>query len=168
MPHHHSALAMATSASSSAKLSSTSEQQRLNVLNATGLLEGDTSEGFDRIARLAQQMFDMPIAAITLIDASRLWFKSPVGLEAEQVPRELAFCDHTIRSDEVMVVEDARLDLRFAANPLVAGESGIRFYAGAPLVMQSGHAIGALCLVDRVPRVFSDTQRQQCRTWRPW
>lgn len=134
---------------------------RLHALRATGLLDTAASESFDRITRLASQFFEVPIALISLVDEDRQWFKARVGLDVCETSREHAFCDHTIRQREVMVVEDASKDARFASNPLVTGPPGIRFYAGAPLLLPSGHALGSLCVIDRVPRQFSPEQRQQ-------
>jgi EAL domain-containing protein (putative c-di-GMP-specific phosphodiesterase class I)/GGDEF domain-containing protein len=137
------------------------ETHRLHALHATGLLDTRASESFDRITRLAAALFGVPIGLVSLVDQDRQWFKSCVGLEASQTAREHAFCDHTIRTAEVMVVEDALQDPRFADNPLVTGEPGIRFYAGAPLLLSSGQALGSLCIIDRLPRKFTTAQREQ-------
>lgn len=137
----------------------TEESGRLLALHSTGLLETPAAEGFDRITRLAAHLFAVPIALVSLIDANRQWFKSKVGLETPETPRDQAFCDFTIRAEEVLVVEDALLDDRFRNNPLVTAEPRIRFYAGAPLILSGTHAIGSLCLIDRVPRTFTLEQR---------
>ena len=139
------------------------ESQRLHALEATGLLDTRASESFDRITRLAAALFDVPIGLVSLVDRDRQWFKSCVGLDTTQTAREYAFCDHTIRTAEVMVIEDTLLDPRFADNPLVTGEPNIRFYAGAPLVLSSGQALGSLCIIDRSPRTFTAAQRDQLK-----
>ena len=154
---------MGTSLSSSALEPSPNELQRLSALRATGLLDSPASEGFDRIARLASQFFGVPIALISLVDQERQWFKARVGLDVCETARDAAFCDHTIRQNQVLVIEDATKDARFASNPLVTGSPGIRFYAGAPLVLRSGHALGSLCIIDRIPRHFSAAQCEQLK-----
>lgn len=137
------------------------EHRRLAALQATGLLDTPPSEEFDRITRLACQLFGVPIALVSLVDADRQWFKSRVGLAVPETCREDAFCDHTIRTTQVMVIEDTLEDPRFAQSALVQGEPRIRFYAGAPLVLRGGHALGSLCLIDTVPRPFSADQQRQ-------
>jgi GGDEF domain-containing protein len=137
------------------------ETHRLHALHATGLLDTRASETFDRITRLAAALFDVPIGLVSLVDADRQWFKSCVGLDVSQTAREYAFCDHTIRTAEVLVIEDATQDPRFANNPLVTGEPHIRFYAGAPLLLSSGQALGSFCIIDRAPRKFTAAQREQ-------
>lgn len=136
------------------------EADRLEALRALNLLDTPASETFDRTTRLAARLFGTPMAAVSLIDERRQWFKSRVGLVIAEVPREHAFCQHTIAAPDVMVVPDATCDTRFDANPLVQGEPHIRFYAGAPLVTRDGHAIGALCVLDDKPRLMADADRQ--------
>lgn len=115
---------------------------------------------FDRIARLAADLCGAPISLLTLLDETRQWFKSNVGLDGvTQTPREVAFCVETCRGTTVFEVPDAERDQRFAANPLVRGSPGIRFYAGAPIAMPAGERIGALCVIDRVPRQLAQWQR---------
>ncbi|GKS77129.1 sensor domain-containing phosphodiesterase [Acidovorax sp. SUPP950] len=137
------------------------ERQRICALQTTGLLETPDSDGFDRITRLASALFGAPIALVTLVDIERQWHKSRVGLSARELPRSVAFCHHTIQSADVMVVEDTLLDERFVHNPLVTGELGVRFYAGAPLVLPGGQALGALCILDQHPRTFDAAQCRQ-------
>ncbi len=137
------------------------EHRRLAALRATGLLDTPPSEEFDRITRLACQVFGVPIALVSFVDADRQWFKSRVGLQVPETCREDAFCDHTIRTTGVMVVEDALADPRFARNPLVLDAPHIRFYAGAPLVLRGGHSLGSLCLIDTEPRTFDTAQQRQ-------
>lgn len=137
------------------------ERQRICALQTTGLLETPDSDGFDRITRLASALFGAPIALVTLVDIERQWHKSRVGLDTRELPRSVAFCHHTIQSADVMVVEDTLLDERFVHNPLVTGELGVRFYAGAPLVLPGGQALGALCILDQHPRTFDAAQCRQ-------
>lgn len=131
------------------------ERARLAELQRLRILDTEAEKGFDEITQRAAQLFDVPIALITLIDEKRQWFKSRVGLEIQETPREHSFCTHAILQEESMVVEDARLDERFNHNPLVFGEPGIRFYAGAPLITLNGFELGTLCIIDRVPRKMS-------------
>lgn len=138
-----------------------SEKERLLALQAAQVLDAHASGYFDRLTRLASRIFEVPIAIITVVDEHRQWFKSPVGVQMQGTPRTDAFCDHTIRQEGVMAIPDALLDARFWDNPLVTGAPGIRFYAGAPLVLKSGHALGSLCIIDTVPRDFGEAQRRQ-------
>ncbi len=131
-----------------------SENDRITALHQYRVLDTGSEERFDRLTALAAELFDAPIALVSLIDSDRQWFKSRIGLDDVQTPREWAFCDHAIKLDvgDTMVVEDATEDPRFLANPLVTGELGIRFYAGTPLTTPSGHNLGTLCVIDKVPR----------------
>ncbi len=135
------------------------EVERLVQLQRYEILDTAPEDVFDDFTILAAQICGTPISLISLIDAERQWFKSKVGLTETQTPRELAFCDHAIRTPDVMEVPDATLDPRFLANPLVTGAPDIRFYAGSPLVAPDGSRIGTLCVIDRVPRQLSDAQR---------
>jgi signal transduction histidine kinase len=138
------------------------EAERLAALREYGILDTPPEAAFDRIAVLAADLFDVPIAAVSLIDTDRQWFKAMVGLDATQTPREQAFCAYTILSDEVMEVSDATRDRRFHENPLVTDDPSIRFYAGAPLRLRSGHRAGALCVIDRKPHApMSDEQKRR-------
>jgi diguanylate cyclase (GGDEF)-like protein/PAS domain S-box-containing protein len=107
---------------------------------------------FDRFVDLAAKLFDAPIALLSIVDAHRVWLKARFGLDLEEIDRGDAFCAHTILENDVFVVTDAQADQRFADNPFVKGEPGVRFYAGAPLVAAPGHAIGTVCIVDTKPR----------------
>ncbi len=136
------------------------EAVRLALLRDLDILDTAPEERFDRVTRLASAILDAPIALVSLVDHDRQWFKARTGLEATQTAREVAFCAHAILDDGVMVVPDAREDPRFAHNPLVTGDLGIRFYAGAPLILQPHVRLGTLCVIDRVPRELDPTQRQ--------
>jgi diguanylate cyclase (GGDEF)-like protein/PAS domain S-box-containing protein len=140
------------------------EEQRLAALHRYALLDTPPDTAFDRLASLAARLFGFPLALVTLVDRDRQWFKARQGpgsavIGVSETSREVAFCAHTILSKEPLVVEDARLDSRFADNPFVTGDPGLRFYAGAPLIGADGQALGSLCLLDFQPRTFSAEQR---------
>ena len=128
------------------------EDSRISVLKATGLLDSLPEKRFDRITRLASRALGTEIALISLIDQDRQWFKSKQGLDVSATPRDQAFCDHAIKSPDVMVVPDAKDDPRFVDNPLVTGDPNISFYAGAPLITKDGHPLGTLCVIDSKSR----------------
>jgi len=136
------------------------ERERIAHLKSYELLDTEVDEKFDRLTRLASTLTEAPIATLTLVDTDRQWFKSRVGLEGREGPRETAFCAHAILGDEIMVVEDATKDERFFDNPLVTGDPKIRFYAGAPLVTKQGLGLGTLCIIDRKPRKLTDEDRR--------
>ncbi len=136
------------------------EATRLVALAASGLIDSPAEARFDRIVRLAAAVTGSPIALISLLTAERQWFKARVGLEAQQTPREWAFCSHAILEHKPFVVEDAAADARFAGNPLVQDDPRIRFYAGVPLRDQAGNALGTLCVIDREPRKLRTAELQ--------
>jgi PAS domain S-box-containing protein len=136
------------------------EAHRLQVLFSLNILDTPAEERFDRITRLASRLFDVPIALVSVVDANRQWFKSRFGFIPEETSRSVSFCSHAIQQDGVMVVADACQDPRFADNPLVTGEAGIRFYAGSPLAAPDGTRIGTLCVIDRMPRAFGPADEQ--------
>ncbi len=139
--------------------------ERLAALRGYAVLDTGHESDFDDLVALAAAVCQVPIAAISLVDSDRQWFKSRIDLDVEQTPRAIAFCDHAIRRPaELMVVPDTHADPRFAANPLVSGAPYARFYAGAPLVTPEGHALGTLAVLDRVPRELSAAQRRALLT----
>ena len=134
------------------------EGRRLDALHALNVLDTPPEERFDRYTRIAAQLFDVPIAIVSLIDTDRQWYKSHHGIDLTESPRETAFCAHTILDNAVLQVPDALHDDRFADSPFVAGEPRVRFYAGAPLAAPDGSMIGAFCVVDRRPRQLDEQQ----------
>ncbi len=137
------------------------ENERLASLRALDLLDSDAEREFDELVKAAALVCDAPISLISLIDADRQWFKANTGLETtRETARESAFCAHAILGDAPLEVADASRDARFADNPLVLGDPGIRFYAGFPLRLGNGANVGTLCVIDRKPRVLS---AHQCR-----
>jgi EAL domain-containing protein (putative c-di-GMP-specific phosphodiesterase class I) len=134
------------------------EAQRLEALIELGLLDTDPEWRFDRITSLAKSHFGVDFALVSLVDAERQWFKSKCGFEGSETAREHSFCGHAILEAGPLVVEDARKDPRFAGNPLVRGETGLRFYAGVPLRTRSGHAVGTLCILGREPRSLTPSE----------
>jgi len=134
------------------------EARRLEALRAYHVLDSAREQAYDDITKLASFICETPVAMISLVDDCRQWFKSKTGTETQETSRDVAFCAHTILDSHVFVVPDASNDTRFADNPLVTGESRVRFYAGAPLLTHEGYAMGALCVTDRVPRSLSREQ----------
>lgn len=135
------------------------DPQRVAALRSLGILDTAPEQRYNRITRTASRLFKVPIALISLIDESRQWFKSRHGLFIPETPRNISFCGHAILADEILLVEDARADPRFADNPLVTGAPFIRFYAGRPLRTPAGVKLGTLCLIDREPRELPDADR---------
>jgi GAF domain-containing protein len=133
------------------------EQERLAALRGYEILDTEPEAGFDDLTLLASYVCQTPVALISLVDADRQWFKSKVGVSMTETSRDIAFCASAILQPDVFIVPDTREDERFSQNPLVLSEPKVRFYAGATL-MTDGHALGTLCVVDRVPRELSAEQ----------
>jgi PAS domain S-box-containing protein len=140
------------------------EAQRLTVLARSGLLDTASEPAFDDLAALAARLFDVPAALVTLMDADRLWFKAQVGAGVAEVDRKTSFCDLTLRGTGLLVIEDAAVDPRFADNPHVAGAPHLRFYAGYPLIVTGGWALGTFCLMDYKPRRLSEDEAEALAT----
>jgi PAS domain S-box-containing protein len=139
------------------------ETARLDALQRYAVLDTLPEQEFNDLSRMAALICGTPIALVSLVDADRQWFKSKIGLEESETPRDIAFCAHAILQPDVMVVPDALQDEKFRNNPLVTGEPKVRFYAGAALMTQEGYALGTLCVMDRVPRQLSPEQLEALR-----
>jgi serine/threonine protein kinase len=131
------------------------EPQRLAAVRRYGILDTPPDGAYDRITALAARLFSVPIAIISIVDHDRIWFKSRHGVEISQIGRDPGLCASAILQDGPWIINDAPADPRALANPLVAGESGLRFYAGVPLRTRDGYNLGTLCVLDREPRSFS-------------
>ena len=139
------------------------EAARLNALYEYEILDTDPEGAFDDITRLAAHICGTPIAAVSLVDADRQWFKSKVGIDASETPRDVAFCAHAILKPGLFIVPDAQQDVRFANNPLVTSGPKIQFYAGAPLMISDNIAVGALCTIDYVARDLTPEQQDDLK-----
>jgi len=139
------------------------EQSRLRALHSYRILDTPPEPPFDDLALLAAMICGTPVALVSFVDEDRQWFKAMVGCTERQTSRDLSFCAHAILGDDLLVVPDTTLDPRFAANPLVAGEPRIRFYAGAPLRSPAGAALGTLCVIDYAPRELTAHQADALR-----
>ena len=139
------------------------EESRLARLRILGLLDREPIAQLDRLTRLISRHFDLPVALVSLTDVDRQWFLSRTGIPLCEISREHSFCGHAILQPGIMQVPDARIDPRFADNPLVSGPLHLRFYAGMPLRPDGGRAIGTLCLIGYQPRLFSEREGQLLR-----
>ena len=137
-----------------------SEARRLKVLWQYEVLDTVPESVFDDLTELAARICEAPIALISLVDEDRQWFKSRVGLTLNETSRNASFCSFAIQQEGLFIVPDATKDRRFARNPLVVSDPKIRFYAGAPLITPDGHALGTLCVIDKVPRQLRPEQQQ--------
>jgi anti-sigma regulatory factor (Ser/Thr protein kinase) len=136
------------------------EAERLETLKQYQILDTEPEMAYDDLALLASHICETPMAAISLIDKDRQWFKARVGLSVPETPRSISFCSHAIEQRGIYVVPDASQDALLRDNPQVTGDPHIRFYAGAPLIARDGHALGTLCVVDRRPRRLTPAQTE--------
>jgi GAF domain-containing protein len=135
------------------------EADRLQALRRLKILDTGTETRFERITRMACWRFKVPMSLVSLVDEDRQWFKSHQGLNACETSRDYSFCAHAIHHDELFIVQNTLLDLRFSDNPLVTGEPYIRFYAAYPLKDKDGYRLGTFCIIDTAPRTIS---REEC------
>jgi len=136
------------------------ETARIAALDRYAILDSEPEEAFDDLVTLAAHICQTPMAMLSLVDDHRQWFKSKVGVQVRETPRDISICAHAIQQKDLFIIPDTREDARFRENPLVVGEPGIRFYAGAPLINEDGFALGTLCVVDREPRVLDSEQKE--------
>ncbi len=135
------------------------EKQRINALRKYQILDTPPDGSFDRITQLAASLLNVPIAIVTLVDTDRIWFKSKYGIDVNQIDRDPGLCSSAILADDVYVVEDAGRDPRTLANPLVAGEFGLQFYAAVPIKVRGNYNLGTLCVIDKNPREISESEK---------
>jgi GAF domain-containing protein len=136
------------------------ETKRIEALNRYNILDTPPDGSFDRITKLAATIFEVPIAIISLVDTERIWFKSAHGLTVNQIDRVPGLCASAILSSDVYFIGDACKDPRSLANPLVAGEFGLRFYAAAPLQTEDQCNLGTLCIIDKTPRSLTEKEQK--------
>ncbi|MGH7571314.1 MAG: GAF domain-containing protein [Gemmatimonadota bacterium] len=136
------------------------EVERLEALRSYGPIEPVPDPDFDELAQLAAEICDTPIALVTLVDEDHQWLKGRAGTDLTQTSREVSFCGHAILGTDLFTVPDASEDDRFADNPLVVGDPGVRSYTGAPLITSDGYALGTVCVIDREPRLLTAEQRE--------
>ena len=136
------------------------EAARVAALDRYAILDSEPEEAFDDLVTLAAHICQTPMAMLSLVDDHRQWFKSKVGVQVRETPKDISICAPAIQQKDLFIVPDTHEDARFRENPLVLGEPSIRFYAGAPLINDDGFALGTLCVVDREPRVLDNEQKE--------
>ena len=134
------------------------EPQRMAAVKRYDILDTPADGSFDRITAIAARRFNVPISIISIVDNDRIWFKSHHGLDVPQIGRDAGFCASAILKNEPHILLDASKDIRSLANPLVAGDFGLRFYAGVPLTTSDGYNLGTLCVIDKEPRPITQEQ----------
>jgi two-component system, NtrC family, sensor kinase len=134
------------------------ERARISALQRYSILDTLPEQIYDDLTALASLICGTPISLVSLVDTDRQWFKSTVGVEMRETPRQYSFCAHTLATARTLIVKDAQQDPRFMENPAVVGPPGIRFYAGAPIVEPGGHVLGTVCVIDTTPRSLSPIQ----------
>ncbi|WP_308798695.1 PP2C family protein-serine/threonine phosphatase [Agromyces silvae] len=144
------------------------DDARQRAVEELGILDTPREERFDRVARLAHELFEVPMVSVTFLDGDRQFRKAEIGLGGREAAREQSFCDATVRGSGTLVVEDAATDPRFAENPFVVGEPNLRFYAGHPLQAPGGEQVGTLCIVDTAPRTMDSHERELLRDLAGW
>jgi two-component system, NtrC family, sensor kinase len=145
---------------------SSMEAARVAALNRYAILDTEPEQSFDDLVILASYICKTPMAMISLVDSHRQWFKSKVGVEVHETPREISICTHAIQQSDLFIIPDTLEDPRFKDNPLVVNEPHVRFYAGAPLIDEDGFALGTLCVVDRKPRELDEAQKEALKSLR--
>jgi GAF domain-containing protein len=136
------------------------EAARVAALDRYAILDSEPEQSFDDLVILAAHICQVPMAMLSLVDDRRQWFKSKVGVQVRETPKEASICAQAIQQNDLFVVPDTLRDSRFRDNPLVTGEPHIRFYAGAPLINDDGYALGTLCVLDREPRELDAAQKE--------
>ncbi|MCX2450229.1 GAF domain-containing sensor histidine kinase [Pedobacter sp. PLR] len=144
----------------------TLEEERIKALKRYSILDTPPDGSFDKLTKLAATLLKVPIAIVSLVDTDRIWFKSKYGVEAQQIDRDEGLCASVIFSDDLYLVEDAAIDPRTLANPLVAGSFGLRFYAAVPLRTRDGFNLGTFCVIDKSPRTLTEEEEQILRDLR--
>lgn len=144
----------------------TLEEERIKALKRYSILDTPPDGSFDKLTKLAATLLKVPIAIVSLVDTDRIWFKSKYGIDAQQIDRDEGLCASVIFSDDLYLVEDAAIDPRTLANPLVAGDFGLRFYAAVPLRTRDGFNLGTFCVIDKSPRTLTTEEEQILRDLR--
>jgi len=140
--------------------SSSTEAARVAALNRYAILDSEPEQSFDDLVILAAHICQVPMAMLSLVDDHRQWFKSSLGVQIRETPKDVSICVHAIQQNDLFIVPDTLQDARFRDNPLVTGEPHIRFYAGTPLINDDGFALGTLCVLDRQPRQLDPGQKE--------
>ena len=134
------------------------EGKRVANLHEYQIMDTAADPAFDNLVKTASAVAEMPVSLINLVDEHRAWFKAKLGIEMDGTSRDISFCSHAILTEVPTIVEDTTCDVRFSDHPLVISAPNLRFYAGFPLVSKEGYVLGALCVIDRVPRKLSVKQ----------